>query len=100
MSENEVREFQKKLEALCDSYKIPFFFSVTLYRNEQNQIRAMQMKECSTDELTVVLVGTAAHNAALHAMETVGRGKILSEEERTTYKPKHKPENNGQGKSN
>lgn len=100
MSENEIREFQKKFEALCDSYKIPFFFSVTLYRDEGNQIRAMEMKECRTAEFSIVLVGTAAHNAALHAMETIGRGKILSEEEKTIYKPKHKPENNGQGKSN
>ncbi len=90
ISTEQIKEFQTKFEALCIEYAVPFFMSITFYRGEADDIRAMQIKECKTDDFTMLLLGTAAHNAALHALETVGRGKIMSETTKT--KVNRKPE--------
>jgi len=88
MTEQQLRELQLKFEALCSEFKIPFYFSVVLYRDEHDQVRAMQIQEQLTNDFTIVLTGTAAFNGALHAMQSACGGKVLGEEQIITYKSK------------
>jgi hypothetical protein len=102
MSEQQIEEFKLKFEALCTGYDIPFFFSVVFFRDETEQIKAIQLKQSKTRDLSIIIAGNAVFNGALHAMKAACGGYVISEKNHTAYKQKDKPtqKNHEHGKSN
>lgn len=85
MTQENVREFQSKFDALTKGYDIPFFFSVLYYRNEKGDINAMQLSEQNGIDYQILMVGESAFNACLQAMKANYGGKILDQQVCTTY---------------
>ena len=84
MTEENIVEFKSKFEALVNQFDIPYFFAIAFYRNSDNELQAMQIKECRTKDITTLLAGELSFNSALFSLKANSGGVIISNEHKVT----------------